>query len=263
MVTASLFKEYFEQARGEIKETLLTQYRMHPEIMAVVNHFYENKLKCGLPNPDEARRHGLTIAGRSGAPFITPDTHAIWIDSTRDARGNLQYERQSGTSKINQNEVEVIVQLLRKMDAGFRRQGYHAGQRKAIGIISFYGKQIAAIRNRLRSERFDNLDIDVNTVDQFQGKERPIIIVSLVRHLPGGATADMSFVAKFERINVAFSRAKELLVIVGAAATFAACEVTLPNLNRPGSTTRKVYGDIIASLRKQNRFFTTAQIQEG
>jgi hypothetical protein len=263
MVTASLFKEYFEQARGDIKETLLTQYRMHPEIMAVVNHFYENKLRCGLPNPDEARQHGLTITGRAGVPIITTDTHAIWIDSTRDARGNLQYERQSGTSKVNQNEVEVIVHLLRKMDASYRRQGHQAGQRKAIGIISFYGKQIAAIRNRLRSERFDNLDIDVNTVDQFQGKERPIIIVSLVRHLPGGATADMSFVAKFERINVAFSRAKELLVIVGAAATFAECEVTLPNLNRPGSTTRKVYGGIITSLQKQNRFFTTAQIQEG
>ena len=263
MVTASLFKEYFEQAHSEIKETLLIQYRMHPEIMAVVNHFYENKLKCGLPNPDEARQHGLTITGRTGTPFITPATHAIWIDSSRDLHGSFQYERQSGTSKTNQNEIELIIYLLRKMNVSFRQKNFLAGQRKAIGIISFYGKQIAAIRNRIRAERFDCLDIDVNTVDQFQGKERPIIIVSLVRHLPGGATADMSFVAKFERINVAFSRAKELLVIVGAVETFAACEVALPNLNRPGSSTRKVYGDIIESLRKQNRLFTAAQIQEG
>ncbi|MCB0285890.1 MAG: AAA family ATPase [Calditrichaeota bacterium] len=260
MVTSSLFKNYFEQAAGAIKETLLVQYRMHPQIMAVINHFYEHRLTCGLPEPDRQRSHGMTIPARDGRRFIVPETHALWVDTSRDAQGKPQYERQSGTSKINPLEATLMIELLRKIDAQSRKNGFGPDKRKAVGVISFYGRQIGDIRSRIRRERFEVLDIDVNTVDQFQGKEKSIILVSLVRHLPGGANANMQFVAQFERINVAFSRAQELLVIFGAKDTFAGCEVELPNMDQPGSVKKHIYGDIIESLKSGGRLFSSATI---
>ena len=48
MVTSSLFKDYFEQADDSIKHSLLVQYRMHTDIMDIINRFYEQRLSCGL-----------------------------------------------------------------------------------------------------------------------------------------------------------------------------------------------------------------------
>ena len=56
MVTASLFKSHFESADESIRERLEIQFRMHPQIMSMINHFYENRLSCGLQNPDEKGR---------------------------------------------------------------------------------------------------------------------------------------------------------------------------------------------------------------
>ena len=75
-------------------------------------------------------------------------------------------------------------------------------------------------------------------MDQFQGSERDIVIVSLVRT---DARLTGEFVRDFRRINVAFSRARRLLVVLGAADTFAAAEVRVPGA-RPGTTeTRPAY----------------------
>ncbi|MCB0261454.1 MAG: helicase, partial [Calditrichaeota bacterium] len=260
MVTASLFKTYFEHAPAAIKTTLLTQYRMHPQIMEVINHFYEYRLACGLPKPDEQRQHHLTIRSAEGFDFITPESHAVWVDSSRDPLNRPHYESQSGTSKVNFLEALLITELLQKMDAAYREQGYGGEKRKAVGVISFYGKQVAELRRRLRSLRLEALQVDVNTVDRFQGKERPIILVSLVRNTRSGMQSKTAFVTQFERINVAFSRAQELLVIFGARDMFAECEVELPLMDQPGMTVKKVYGEIIHSLNRKSNFWGSATV---
>jgi hypothetical protein len=66
MVTASLFKSHFEMADDSNRARLNVQFRMHPQIMAMVNHFYEGQLECGLLRPDDPdpklrRVHGLTL----------------------------------------------------------------------------------------------------------------------------------------------------------------------------------------------------------
>ncbi len=259
MVTASLFKTYFENAPSAIKETLLVQYRMHPDIMAVVNHFYEHRLRCGLENPDEQRSHGLELPAIGGGSFLSPDVHALWVDTSRDATGHPRYEQQRGTSKANPLEAALMVELLRRMDAAYAAQKAGPG-RKAVGVISFYAGQVAEIRQRLCSHRFSHLDIDVNTVDQFQGKEKSIVLVSLVRHTPPGRQTNRTFVTRFERINVAFSRAQALLVIFGAREMFAGCEVTLPYLDRPGFVKTPVYGEIIEMLQKKSALRTAGQL---
>ncbi len=260
MVTASLFKQYFENAPAAIKTTLYTQYRMHPQIMEVINHFYDYRLKCGLKKPDKVRDHELTIASPEGIDLITPKTHALWIDTSRDPQGKVHYETQSGTSKVNTLEATLIVELLKKMDAEYKKKGYGDDKRKTVGVISFYGKQVAEIRRRVKQHSFNALYVDVNTVDRFQGKERPIILVSLVRNNRGGLQTKGSFVAQFERINVAFSRAQELLVIFGARDMFADCEVELPLMDQPGVTTRMIYNDIINNLNRASCFWNASRI---
>lgn len=84
-------------------------------------------------------------------------------------------------------------------------------------MITFYGAQLRKIDERLQSKHFPSLQITTGTVDRFQGMERPVVIVSMVRNNSRG---DVGFAKKPERVNVAFSRAQELLVIVGCHSLF-------------------------------------------
>lgn len=84
-------------------------------------------------------------------------------------------------------------------------------------MITFYGAQLRKIDERLQSELFPSLQITTGTVDRFQGMERPVVIVSMVRN---NSRKDVEFAKKPERVNVAFSRAQELLVIVGCHSLF-------------------------------------------
>lgn len=296
MVTASLFKQHFEEAEDSLKSSLFTQYRMHPQIMNLINVFYEQRLKCGLSDPDIERAHGLTIpsAQHEALPFIRPDSHAYWINSSRLPDGKSFYEQQSGTSKVNPLEVQLIVKALNKLNQEqvstkkyFQKELAavsqlldsentlekqeelsrklemlnvrirESDQKKSVGIISFYGKQVSELRkaiNPLRS-KLNYLEIDVNTVAQFQGKEEDIIMVSMVRNTPSGRSGSSAYVAQFELINVAFSRARELLIIFGAREMFSDYEVKLPNLDSPGYRKRRVYSDIIVQLDSNNSMF--------
>ena len=104
-----------------------------------------------------------------------------------------------------------------------------------------------------------SLKIDVNTVDRFQGSEREIIIVSMVRN-PRTANYDARHVAAFERINVAFSRAQKLLLIVGAKDMYDKLPVVLPNMDSDGETTVHVYRNIIHDLQNRACFMPCAKI---
>lgn len=293
MVTASLFKQHFEEADESIKSSLFTQYRMHPQIMDLINVFYENRLKCGLSDPDNERAHGLTFpsATHNSLDFVRPNCHAYWINSSRLPSGQSFYEQQAGTSKTNALEVELIIkalirineaqpqtrlyfeneiQRITKLSSAHSEEEKHiqtiqtlrnklneVKQRKRVGIISFYGRQVRDLRNAIRPLRkqLQHLDIDINTVDQFQGKEEDIIMVSMVRNTSSGRSGSSAYVAQFERINVALSRARELLMIFGAREMFSDYEVKLPNLDRPGNNKRQVYKDIISQLSRNNAIF--------
>ena len=260
MVTASLFKKHFEEAPGSIKSMLETQYRMHPEIMEVVNHFYEHRLRCGLVDPDQERNHQLVIKSADRLELITPGSHAVWIDSSRAPDGKAHYETQSGTSKVNILEAVLIAEMLKRIDNACKKAGYDEGRKKDVGVIAFYGRQVAEIRKRVRNLTLKYLEVDVNTVDQFQGKENSIILISLVRNTRSRVYGNKSFVAQFERINVGFSRARELLVIFGAKDMFAECEVEIPQMDGSGTIKRKVYGDIIDTINRRANFWDSSNL---
>lgn len=220
----SQFKRLFEAAakvRKTIVATLDTQYRMHEQIMNTIKQFYQEELaatgglKCGITDsmdiPDlenkGSRWHGITLN-----PIIQPSTHAVWIDvHTPESYLNPGYK--------NEGELKAIDLVLKALQ---QADGYsefvNAQQKpedKEIGIITFYSAQNREIKKKYDyryNKHINKGEYICDVVDRFQGMERNIVIVSTVR---SNAKNNIGFAKEIERINVAFSRAKRLLIVVG------------------------------------------------
>ncbi|MBE8965496.1 translation initiation factor IF-2 N-terminal domain-containing protein [Nostocales cyanobacterium LEGE 12452] len=199
----SLFKSQFESADESIKQMLTTQYRMHPFIMGAINQFYDGKLESGILEPDTKRAHHL--AGE----ILQESQHLIWVKTPIE---NQFLEQRNGTSYFNTPEIDAIERLCHQFETTWASRVANGEPKKEIAVITFYGAQLRKIDERLQSELFPSLEIRTGTVDRFQGMERPVVIVSMVRNNSKG---DVGFAKKPERVNVAFSRAQELLIIVG------------------------------------------------
>ncbi|MEG4863785.1 MULTISPECIES: AAA domain-containing protein [unclassified Microcoleus] len=204
----SLFKKQFEAAPESIKRRLTVQYRMHPYIMGAINQFYDHSLRCGIVEPEKVRSHNLA------GDIIREQHHLIWVKMPQEPSFAEQLE---GTSRYNLKEVEAIDILCEQMEDVWSLKVAEGQPKKEIGIITFYGAQLRRIEEMLGDRKFPSLSIRTGTVDRFQGMERPIIIVSMVRNNSDG---DIGFAKKPERVNVAFSRAQELLIIVGCHSLF-------------------------------------------
>ena len=146
----------------------------------------------------------------------------------------------------------MILRLVQRMAQACKEKKL----RKTLGIISFYQAQINDLRKAIKTMVANKtLDLsylqlrrsDINTVDRFQGKEKNIIIVSMVRSKKSHRLGEHTL--EFERINVAFSRAQQLLVIVGSQELFADQEITMPAMDTKGTITAPVYGNIVEYLR--------------
>ncbi len=214
ILNESWFQSQFNAAalqQNSITKKLNTQYRMHPQIMEVINQFYDDGnggLTCGLSEPDIQRAHNLET------PAINQNNHILWVDIPQ---GRVFQERRQGTSYYNDQEIKKVEMLCQQMQDFWSNKIAEGKPRKEIGIITFYGAQLRRIRERINNNRFPSLDITTGTVDIFQGMERPIIIVSMVRNNSGNK---VGFARTPERVNVAFSRAKELLIIIGCRDLF-------------------------------------------
>jgi superfamily I DNA and/or RNA helicase len=229
----SLFKSQFETADKSIKKMLNTQYRMHPMIMGAINQFYHGKLECGILEPDTKRAHNL--AGE----VIQSDHHLCWVKMPRE---NEFQEERNGTSFFNTKEIDVIESICQQFETVWVHKVANGEPKKEIAIITFYGAQLRKIDERLQSELFPSLQIRTGTVDRFQGMERPVVIVSMVRNNQQG---DVGFANKPERVNVAFSRAQELLVIVGCHDLFTAKPGTVGNMYSQVANTVNDHGGFI------------------
>ena len=206
----SLFRDLFERSPVPLKSWLTDQYRMHPQIMDAINQFYNEKLVCRIESPDTSRAHHLE-------PLIPASTHIAWIPTPWS---EPFHETRVGTSRRNDKEVEIIGNLVDSINELWD-QGPDDRPPKEIGVITFYAAQERALRGRLLDgsgeQQYEHLDVRLGTVDRFQGMEKPVIIVSLVCN---NSRRDIGFAKALERINVAFSRAQELLVIVGSRELF-------------------------------------------
>ncbi|MBD2775448.1 AAA domain-containing protein [Iningainema tapete] len=232
-IKESLFKIQFESADESIKRMLTIQYRMHPQIMRAINQFYEHKLNCGILEPDKRRAHQLVTKN------IQENHHLIWV---KTPVGQGFAEQKEGTSRFNVREVDIIERICEQMEAAWLSQVALGEPKKEIGIITFYGAQLRLIKDRIASEKYPSLNIRTGTVDIFQGMERPVIIVSTVCN---NTRKDIGFAKEPERVNVAFSRAQELLVVVGCHDLFTQQLGTVGSMYQEVSQVVRSYGGFV------------------
>ena len=160
--------------------------------------------------------------------MLDREHHIYFIDS--DERESSAYE--GSTSKINEQEAQVAMTLLKALDQAsgdlLKNGKIKVGKEKkiderpSVGVICTYGDQAGLIKKKRKYAQFANFSakqderLIISTVDDFQGDERDIIIVSMVRNPAHYDRANADFIKKFERINVALSRARKMLIIVGS-----------------------------------------------
>ncbi len=220
-IIRSDFERVFDSTYGKTAGfTLKRQHRMLPAIGRLIsNSFY-----------DKGLQHGRTTAEipQDVMPpeLIKPLT---WIST--DTLGNSAFQTKDSLnigSLQNIAEAEVIVSLIKnwsKHEPFLNWTQTLPEGTKAIGIICAYAAQLDLIRKKLRIESLpDTLrrSIIVDTIDSYQGKENLIAIVSLVRNNADGVLVNDTpsikpgFMSKKNRINVALSRGKDRLIMIGA-----------------------------------------------
>jgi hypothetical protein len=194
----SLFEQMFDKVPERNRHTLKRQYRMHKSIGDFVGALYYPDIGLETGVADSARTFPIPRFGAGHRVF--------WLDV---AEGQHQ-KQHDGTSLYNQEEVVAIERALQGLEQPLRL----AGERFTVGIIAAYAEQARRLRQRIQPQskkRWQALTIRIHTVDAFQGKQDDVIFYSNVK----AHTAELRFVSDPRRLNVAFSRAKRLLVIVG------------------------------------------------
>jgi superfamily I DNA and/or RNA helicase len=201
VLETSLFEYLYEELPTTNKITLNNQYRMHPHIGNLVSTlFYDNQVASNLVNVQE-KEHNLTLDKLH--------KNIYWI-STSDA-GEKSQERENGKSRSNPYEAKVIKAVLSRIQENCELNQLQ----KQVGVISAYRSQIGILESAIapnNKQLWKNLHIIIHTVDAFQGGECDIIIYDLVR---SNKNKKLGFTSDDRRLNVALSRAKQLLIIVG------------------------------------------------
>ena len=182
---------------------LKIQYRMHEDIMRFSSEwFYEGELQAA----PEVRHRGI----------LDWDNPITWIDTS-----GLEYKEEfvgETFGRINKQEADLLIE---RLQAYIERIGGHRilDERIDFGLISPYKAQVQYLRSRIKGSAalkpYRNL-ISANTVDGFQGQERDVIFISLVRANEQG---EIGFLRDLRRMNVAITRARMKLVILGDAQT--------------------------------------------
>jgi predicted DNA helicase len=177
------------------------QYRMHQAIMAYPSQvFYENKLQAH-------QTVATQILFKNDTPFQFIDTAGCGFN-----------EKQEGTSLSNIEEagflvthfINYIIQL---------SEFYTVENFPSIAVISPYKTQVHHLRELiLQAEELKpySKQISINTIDSFQGQERDVVYISLTR---SNTQNNIGFLADTRRMNVALTRAKKKLVVIGDSAT--------------------------------------------
>ncbi len=167
---------------------LTTQYRMHPHICQWPSmQYYSDRL---ITDPDILPMSPLSKRGITSRPY------AIY-----QVQGSVVEE---GHSICNHEEATYVVNIVRLIQAETK------GSERSIGVITPYVAQKRLIMEKLKQGRNDLNRVDVNTVDGFQGDERDVIIISFAR------THVSKFLEEFRRLNVAITRPKFCLIILGS-----------------------------------------------
>ncbi|MBL9091157.1 MAG: IGHMBP2 family helicase [Planctomycetaceae bacterium] len=194
----SLMERLMEREAASHSRMLAVQYRMHEAIMGFSSReFYAGGLTA------DASVAGRVLTDLPGVAADDATTTPLEFIDTAGA-GFDEAAAPDGESKFNEQEARLVVRKVRRL--------VEAGVDPAqIGVIAPYAAQV-----RLLREQLGDLPVEVDSVDGFQGREKEAIVVSLVRSNDSG---EIGFLGDVRRMNVALTRAKRKLVVVGDSAT--------------------------------------------
>ncbi|UNI18255.1 DNA helicase [Purpureocillium takamizusanense] len=232
----SLFK-LLSDAHPQSVVNLEHQYRMCEDIMTLSNTLiYEGRLRCGY---DALRRRKLEVprigalshvhydaasASLPGTPrsFCTGPAAAVatrcWLHDLVDGEARVRFvntdtirplvrEEAQGKRIVNPAEVRIVSQLVESLLTA----GVPASE---VGVMTHYRAQLSRLRDRLRGAAGA---VEMHTTDRFQGRDKEVVVLSLVRSNEAGSIGDL--LKDWRRINVAFTRAKTKLLVVGSLGT--------------------------------------------
>ncbi|EQC27044.1 hypothetical protein SDRG_15158 [Saprolegnia diclina VS20] len=202
----SLFKRLGE-AHPSASVQLGYQYRMHPDIMLLCNDLiYNHQLKCGetsahiapwelspLPLP-----HWLSHVLSPSVSVVFLDTDALGLHESRQSKGI-----------VNPVEASAVLQVVRALQ--------QAGAID-IGVLSPFRSQVHYLQTHHHGP-----PVEISTIDKYQGRDKDAIIVSFVRSNATPTVGEL--LLDWRRINVALTRAKKKLVLVGSPSTLAGSPV--------------------------------------
>lgn len=172
-------------SRSQNVTMLDTQYRMTNQIGTLIGDlFYSGQLKNGR-NADV-------------------ENGVIWIDYTPTEAWPISDESGGEKSSLyNADECEIISAVLTELNA-------RSAQGTTIALIAPYKAQVTKLRNDIQTSTMEHLSVRIDTVDGFQGKESDMVIFSLTR-----TVGPYRFLADERRLNVALSRARDRIIVVG------------------------------------------------
>lgn len=190
-------------SKPEVVSLLKTQYRMHDDIMRFPSHWFYNDELRSAP---EVKHRGI----------LEYDTPVVWLD-TADCHFT-EDQLADSMSRINKDEANLLVSTLQTYIEKIGKERV-LDESIDFGLISPYKSQVHYIRGLIKRNAFFKPFrrlITVHTVDGFQGQERDVIMISLVRANDKG---QIGFLGDLRRMNVAITRARMKLIILGDAPT--------------------------------------------
>ena len=196
------------------------QHRMHPTIAELVSKaYYRGQIKS------------MTVDGKGQPlprvvhPFVAPKLiqgkAIVWIDVPWVGQSN--HGQRQENHYVSEVEGHAIMTLLKELDC-------QAGQTMSLALLTPYRKQRQMLNEQLKNLELPNWmklpgkqqdgqdkpNLEAKTVDSFQGDQADVVVVSLVRNNRKSPENGLGFLSKNERMNVLFSRAERLLVLVGS-----------------------------------------------
>jgi len=204
-LSETLFEKLI-QLYPEKAKMLEIQYRMNEKLMEFPSReFYEGKIKA-----DESVKN-ITLAdlkvrepffGEPWDSILKREEPLVFVD-TAERRDKWERQRKGSTSRENPLEALLVKEIVERL----LRMGV---KEEWIGIITPYDDQVDLIRSLVREE------IEVHTVDGYQGREKEVIVLSFVRSNKEG---ELGFLTDLRRLNVALTRAKRKLIAIGDSET--------------------------------------------
>lgn len=227
-LSRSMFERMLDLHGREFWSILEVQYRMHEDIMGFSNQkFYNGRLKCA----EQVQKHtlkDLDVVVEDDRCFtdkaLNPELPVVFLDTSsmeaeeRSLAGSYSYD--------NPVEAEIVLDVL---DEALK----HSLQPEQIAVITPYKDQVDLLNHRNTVE-----ELEINTVDGFQGREKEVVITSFVR---SNHQQNIGFLRDLRRLNVSLTRAKRKLIMVGDSSTISG---------------HSLYADLINYVKSEGLFYT-------